>query len=148
SGLSNAWVVGDKDTIRRKALQLKFRREGAGMRFVPPAEWVYRATPIRPAPPAPEKTQEKAKEKEEDRQRRERDLLYLRQLDLARREWERGAGLKNAIRPGFRKIVAEIEDAVRLLRQGTGDEDAELELLQEVERVVKGLQEKARGGRK
>lgn len=73
TGLSNGWSVDDKDVIRRKTLQLNFRRFGdrtnqdaRDIRFVPPEEWVYRAInmkapavgkspdkPGTPAPPAP-----------------------------------------------------------------------------------------------
>lgn len=53
AGLSNGWSIDDKDTIRRKTLQLNFRRPGdryyqdpRGIRFLPPAEWIYRASPV------------------------------------------------------------------------------------------------------
>jgi hypothetical protein len=50
SGLSNGWSVDDNNKVRRKTLQLNFRRLGdryyqdsRKIQFVPPAEWVYRA---------------------------------------------------------------------------------------------------------
>lgn len=50
SGLSNGWSVDDNGKVRRKTLQLNFRRLGdrfyqdsREIRFVAPAEWVYRA---------------------------------------------------------------------------------------------------------
>jgi len=50
SGLSNGWSVDDNGKVRRKTLQLNFRRLGdrfyqdsREIRFVPPEEWVYRA---------------------------------------------------------------------------------------------------------
>jgi hypothetical protein len=73
SGLSNGWaqassVRDGQPVILRKTLQLNFRRQGdhtyqdAGeIRFVPPAQWLYRASkltpaaPAKPAPPAPPK---------------------------------------------------------------------------------------------
>jgi hypothetical protein len=70
SGLSNGWVqidplVPGKDaapTIRRKTLQLNFKRVGdrrsldsREIHFIPPAVWVYRASQLRQPgqPPAP-----------------------------------------------------------------------------------------------
>lgn len=54
TGLSNGWSVDDKDVIRRKTLQLNFRRLGdrtnqdaRDIRFTPPEEWVYRATSMK-----------------------------------------------------------------------------------------------------
>lgn len=51
SGLSNGWSEDDNKVIRRKTLQLNFRRVGdryymdsREIKFVPPAEWLYRAT--------------------------------------------------------------------------------------------------------
>jgi len=53
SGLSNGWSVDDKGTVRRKTLQLNFRRLGdryyqdsREIRFVPAAEWLYRASSL------------------------------------------------------------------------------------------------------
>ncbi|MDW8265987.1 MAG: hypothetical protein RMJ52_11730 [Gemmataceae bacterium] len=53
TGLSNGWSVDDKDVVRRKTLQLNFRRLGdrysmdsRDIRFVPPTEWLYRASSI------------------------------------------------------------------------------------------------------
>lgn len=52
SGLSNGWSIDDKGVVRRKTLQLNFRRLGdrssqdaREIHFVPPAEWLYRAAP-------------------------------------------------------------------------------------------------------
>jgi hypothetical protein len=64
SGLSNGWSVDDKDVVRRKTLQLNFRRLGdkyyqdaREVRFVSPAEWVYRASTLRvPEAPKPAKS--------------------------------------------------------------------------------------------
>jgi hypothetical protein len=54
TGLSNGYSVDDKDIVRRKTLQLNFRRLGdrtsqdaRDIRFVPPEEWVYRATTLK-----------------------------------------------------------------------------------------------------
>jgi hypothetical protein len=54
SGLSNGWSVDDKETVRRKTLQLNFRRLGdkyyqdaRDIRFIQPAEWVYRASTLK-----------------------------------------------------------------------------------------------------
>jgi hypothetical protein len=50
AGLSNGWSVDDNNVVRRKTLQLNFRRLGdrysqdsRDIRYVPPAEWIYRA---------------------------------------------------------------------------------------------------------
>jgi RNA polymerase sigma factor (sigma-70 family) len=54
-GLSNAWSVTDavppdtKPLMRRKTLQLNFKRGKDRMEFVPPAQWVYRTAPLQPA---------------------------------------------------------------------------------------------------
>lgn len=72
SGLSNGWSVAEippdnKQVIRRKTLQLNFKRQGDryyqrsdDIRFIPPEEWIYRSSgvtlePKKPdAPPAKE----------------------------------------------------------------------------------------------
>jgi hypothetical protein len=70
SGLSNGWSVDDKDVVRRKTLKLNFRRLGdkyyqdsRDVRFVPPEEWIYRASTLKApdataAPPAKPKASE------------------------------------------------------------------------------------------
>jgi len=69
SGLSNGWSLAEdpadpkKQVVRRKTLQLNFRRSGdryyqtsEEIKFVPPAEWTYRATNVKiPGVNAPEK---------------------------------------------------------------------------------------------
>ncbi len=59
SGLSNGWTVDDAGIVRRKTLQLNFRRntdaahqDGSDIKFVTPSEYVYRSTSV-PAPPKP-----------------------------------------------------------------------------------------------
>jgi hypothetical protein len=69
SGLSNGWALAEvppdnKQVVRRKTLQLNFKRLGDKylmhedeIHFVPPHEWIYRATPVmvsggKQAPPA------------------------------------------------------------------------------------------------
>ena len=53
SGLSNGWSKDDQGIIRRKTLQLNFRRLSdrahldTEVKFVPPSEWIYRAAPIK-----------------------------------------------------------------------------------------------------
>lgn len=51
SGLSNGWSEDDNKVVRRKTLQLQFKRVGdkyvmdsRQIRFVPPEKWIYRAT--------------------------------------------------------------------------------------------------------
>jgi RNA polymerase sigma factor (sigma-70 family) len=57
-GLSNGWSVTEpvppdtKPLVRRKTLQLDFKRVDGRVEFVPPARWVFRKAPVRPAPPA------------------------------------------------------------------------------------------------
>jgi hypothetical protein len=59
AGLSNGWALTDpippetKPTVRRKTLQLNFRRLGdrylmrsEEIRFVPPAQWIYRGSQL------------------------------------------------------------------------------------------------------
>jgi hypothetical protein len=60
SGLSNGWAVtddpdkpGEKSVVRRKTLQLNFRRIGdrfyqksEEIRFMPPAQWIYRGSSL------------------------------------------------------------------------------------------------------
>ena len=60
AGLSNGWAVtddplapGTKSIVRRKTLQLSFRRLGdrylmrsEEIRFMPPAQWIYRGSPL------------------------------------------------------------------------------------------------------
>jgi hypothetical protein len=69
SGLSNGWTVDEAGMVRRKTLQLNFRRltdaahqEGTDIQFVPPVEWVYRSTSVK-APARPKAAGEKAAEK-------------------------------------------------------------------------------------
>lgn len=59
SGLSNGWTVDSNGIVRRKTLQLNFKRltdaahqDGQDVVFVPPSEYVYRSTSV-PAPPKP-----------------------------------------------------------------------------------------------
>jgi hypothetical protein len=64
AGLSNGWAVtdgpGNKQVVRRKTLQLNFKRTGdryyqrsEEIRFVPPAQWIYRGSQVTvPPPPA------------------------------------------------------------------------------------------------
>jgi hypothetical protein len=77
SGLSNGWSLAEippdnKQIVRRKTLQLNFKRLGeryyqrtGEIRFVPPVEWVYRATnvtvPTELAPAKAPETPEKQK---------------------------------------------------------------------------------------
>jgi hypothetical protein len=54
TGLSNGWSVDDKGVIRRKTLQLNFRRlsdiryyqDAREIQFLPPHQWIYRASDI------------------------------------------------------------------------------------------------------
>jgi hypothetical protein len=72
AGLSNGWAVTDalgqedKKVVRRKTLQLNFRRVGdrlraEDIRFVPPAQWIYRGAPL-DIPGLPGKEAKDAKE--------------------------------------------------------------------------------------
>jgi len=77
AGLSNGWSVTDpippdtKPVVRRKTLQLNFRRLGdryqmksEAIRFVPPAQWIYRGSQleIKGLPMNPVQPMEKTKE--------------------------------------------------------------------------------------
>jgi hypothetical protein len=53
SGLSNGWAVDKDNTLRRKTLQLNFRRfadariqDNRAFQFVAPHEWMYRGTSV------------------------------------------------------------------------------------------------------
>lgn len=72
TGLSNGWSMVDKGPLRRKTLQLNFKRLSdrnhldAEVKFVPPTEWLYRASNIvvpDEVKPKEEKAPEKAAEK-------------------------------------------------------------------------------------
>jgi hypothetical protein len=53
SGLSNGYSKDDKDVVRRKTLQLNFKRLSdrahldTEVKFVAPSEWIYRAMPLK-----------------------------------------------------------------------------------------------------
>jgi hypothetical protein len=72
AGLSNGWALtdpvapGGRPVVRRKTLQLNFKRIGdryfmrsEEIQFVSPPEWIYRASPL----PVPPKAVEKGKDK-------------------------------------------------------------------------------------
>lgn len=71
SGLSNGWSKDDNGTVRRKTLQLNFRRLSdryhldAEVKFVSPSEWVYRATPFK-LPDEEKKVEAKKEEEKKD----------------------------------------------------------------------------------
>jgi hypothetical protein len=78
SGLSNGWTEDDNKVIRRKTLQMKFRKHGDSdvkdgtdiKWFIDPQgksenpQWIYRATNAAPAKPAPKADGEPKKEPE------------------------------------------------------------------------------------
>ncbi|MBL8794774.1 MAG: hypothetical protein JNM56_12775 [Planctomycetia bacterium] len=79
SGLSNGYSLDDKNLLRRKTLQLNFKRLSdrfhpeAEVKFISPSEWLYRASPVQLPEgkvPAEGKAMEKeaAKEKEKDKE--------------------------------------------------------------------------------
>lgn len=53
SGLSNGWTVDDKNVVRRKTLQLNFKRLSdrnhldGEVQFISPVEWLYRASDVK-----------------------------------------------------------------------------------------------------
>ena len=60
SGLSNGWSADDQGQVRRKTLQLNFRRytdarhqNAEAIRYMPPHEWIYRATSVKMPPGKP-----------------------------------------------------------------------------------------------
>lgn len=68
TGLSNGWSQtdpvekGDPPIVRRKTLKLSFKRPGdrffqnsSEIKFMPPAEWIYRASALKPPKPKEEK---------------------------------------------------------------------------------------------
>jgi hypothetical protein len=59
SGLSNGWTVDEAGKVRRKTLQINFKRltdaahqDGTDIQFVAPTEFIYRSTSVA-APPKP-----------------------------------------------------------------------------------------------
>lgn len=63
TGLSNGYSVDDKEIVRRKTLRLNFRRLGdrtsqdaRAIHFMPPEEWLYRATTLKANGPAKKST--------------------------------------------------------------------------------------------
>ncbi len=71
SGLSNGWAVTDpvgadkEPVVRRKTLQLNFKRLGdKEIQFIPPAQWMYRASSIKlPVLPGEKKDEKPAPDK-------------------------------------------------------------------------------------
>ncbi|HYT91843.1 MAG TPA: sigma-70 family RNA polymerase sigma factor [Gemmataceae bacterium] len=129
-GLSNGSVVVEQNTsgppvIRRKALQLNFKRVNGEIRFVPPAEWVYQLAKVRPAP-----------QSDKDAARRE---LYLKHLALAHSLWVEGA--TSPAKTAAERATKEIAESIKRLRSQTQNEQDELEALREIEKAVKALQE-------
>jgi RNA polymerase sigma factor (sigma-70 family) len=116
------WTSG-----RREELRLRFRREGDAMRFVPPAEWIFRAQ--REVAPPTERKDEETKRLE----------LYYRHLGLAQAEWERYHKAAALRKDAVQKAVRQIDEGLRDLRRLTDDERAEMEALDEIERALKDL---------
>jgi RNA polymerase sigma factor (sigma-70 family) len=154
SGLSNGWVQmqGPDDkpgpvAVRRKTLQLNFKRVGDEMRFVPPAQWIYRATQLR----APEvKGERKGKDAEkpapEDllQQARDREKVlrqYRSWLERKRTEQEQLAA-RNLKKAALKDVAATIESALEQLREQAGGALTEREALDEIERLVKELRQR------
>jgi hypothetical protein len=74
AGLSNGWSVDDQDVIRRKTLQLNFRRLGdksnqdaRDIRFIAPEEWIYRAVTAKNGEAPKTKSEKEDKPKSENR---------------------------------------------------------------------------------
>ena len=166
SGLTNTWqrevVPGTKRnsstvTVLRKVLQLHFRREGKEMRFVPPAEWVFRESPraVTSGQQQPPRRAEKAekmreiylralseaheawirKKAEDAKIARE---LYLRELSEARAAWEQ-AGVQEFKKSAIQKALRQIDEGLRDLRRHMGSEQAELRALDEMMRSLELL---------
>jgi hypothetical protein len=73
SGLSNGWSVDDKEVVRRKTLQLNFKRaadrsstDARAIRFIRPEQWEYVAVPLSKAPAREGKNASPAEEKKPD----------------------------------------------------------------------------------
>jgi hypothetical protein len=116
-GLTNAWKVEDGKVIR-KALKLSFRRVGRDMRFVPPAEWVYRPANSEPAEgPAKAARLEEIDKAIRDLERRalelhaERDKAHARVNELRK---QREEVLASAQRPKPAEATAPVVDVTTL----------------------------------
>jgi RNA polymerase sigma factor (sigma-70 family) len=122
-----------------KELRLHFRREGQEMRFVPPAEWVFREKSL---------AAQRGKQSPKEAKNYEKQLqLYLKTLSEARLEWEKSgdAALK---RDAVKRALRQIDDGLRDLLRHTGSEQAELEALDEIERGLKELRRQRQDQRK
>jgi uncharacterized protein (TIGR03067 family) len=122
--------------FRPKELRLNFRREGGEMRFVPPAEWVFRKGLLGHKQP-PGKGEDIQKQRE----------LYLKAIAQAQLEWEQ-AGDAALKRDAVKRALRQIDDSLRDLRRHTGSEQAELEALDEIERGLKELHRQRQDQRK
>jgi RNA polymerase sigma factor (sigma-70 family) len=133
SGLTNGLMVVDRSgsippaasELRRKVLQLAFKRHGDRMVFVPPAVWIYRMAQVLPKPPPRTMEQEKAQRE-----------LYFKALSEAQAELERAASM--ALRKeALKRALRQVELGLRELRDQFADPKAEEDALAEVERIAK-----------
>jgi RNA polymerase sigma factor (sigma-70 family) len=122
-----------------KELRLHFRREGQEMRFVPPAEWVFREKPL--AALRGKQPPRKAEDVEKQL------ILYLKALSQAHAELGQAMDAARK-RDAVTRALRQIDDGLRALRRHTGSEQAELEALDEIERGLKELRRQRQDQRK
>jgi hypothetical protein len=174
SGLSNGWSVAEpvppdtQPVLRRKTLQLEFKRVDGKLVFVPPSRWVYRpaAAPVRgadkPARPGADQPRKEAVEGQADGPRG-KDREHIRELrellaekaelvgnleDQARlvdRERERVRMLEAVVKQRSEDIealqaeIAQLKERVRQIGQLRAREAALKATLEEKEGEIEGL---------
>jgi RNA polymerase sigma factor (sigma-70 family) len=178
-GLSNAWSVTEpvspdtKPVVRRKTLQLNFKRAGDRMEFVPPAQWVYRTAPLQPPPrtgrpPAGERDKPKTEPDEAKKRTEKRDdpLFHVGFVDSGTVERDDPGKLIDKLdqrlavmeqeRDELRKQIAALREELRRSKEKTAQAPAgqeteksedRLEVVQSLQRQLAGLKAKERDRR-
>jgi RNA polymerase sigma factor (sigma-70 family) len=152
-GLTNAWSVTEmvdpvtaRPLVRRKALYLKFKRVGDSVEFVPPAQWVYRTTPLQPAPGADRRQKGEGEKPKAEPEEAAKRILELEDR-LAAAEQERDElrkqieTLRERVGPGKEKT--EPAPAV----PEAGKTETRLEAVKGLQRQLAGLKAKERDRR-
>jgi RNA polymerase sigma factor (sigma-70 family) len=141
SGLSNAWSVTEpappdtKPVLRRKTLQLNFKRVRDRMEFVPPARWVYRTAPVQPALDVATK-QLAATERQRDFLEKQLAIVVQERDDLRKQV----ATLREQLAPGKKMGPA-------VTPQETAKSEDRLEVVQGLQRQLAELKAKERDRR-
>jgi RNA polymerase sigma factor (sigma-70 family) len=113
SGLTNLWSTDGDGIVRRKTLQLNFKRAGDEVEFVPPAQWVHRRERLKTREPAEDFLEQARK-----RQRFEQELRQQQKDDLQK----------------------QLRDTVLKLQDSITDRDRTQQRLRTLEATIKELQ--------